>query len=61
VSDCQYFSAHVQRRAFINEICPLIALLLALVQGHDVPLTTKETWATGFATPLAIDRRQATA
>jgi hypothetical protein len=37
--------------ALLDEHCPLIPPLLALVRGHDQgPITTKEIWATGLGT-----------
>ena len=41
----------VQRRALLDEHCPLIAPLRALVSGYEVP-TTEELWATGLGTAL---------
>jgi hypothetical protein len=37
-----------RRRALVDKHCPLIAPLLVLVQGYDMPLTTEEIWATGL-------------
>jgi hypothetical protein len=44
-----------QRRALLDEHCPLIAPLRALIHGYNVPTTTEEFWATGLddeSTPL---------
>ena len=38
----------VQRRALLDEHCPLIAPLRALVSGYEVPTTTEELWDTGL-------------
>jgi hypothetical protein len=37
-----------QRRALLDAHCPLIAPLLDLVHGYEVPTTTDELWATGL-------------
>jgi hypothetical protein len=37
-----------QRRALLNEHCPLIAPLRALIHGYDEPTTSEELWATGL-------------
>jgi hypothetical protein len=38
----------VQRRALLDEHCPLIAPLRAVVSGNEEPTTTEELWATGL-------------
>jgi hypothetical protein len=44
-----------QRRALLDEHCPLILPLLDLVHGYDKPTTTEEIWATGLgAAPVFI-------
>jgi hypothetical protein len=37
-----------QRRALLNEHCPLIAPLRALIHGYDEPTTSEELWVTGL-------------
>jgi hypothetical protein len=38
-----------KRRALLDEHCPLISPLRALVYGYDLePTTTKKIWATGL-------------
>jgi hypothetical protein len=37
-----------RQRALLDEHCPLIAPLRAIISGYDVPTTTEELWATGF-------------
>jgi hypothetical protein len=41
-----------QRRALLDEHCPLIAPLLSMVSAYEVPTTTDELWATGLGTAL---------
>jgi hypothetical protein len=43
-----------QRRALLNEHCPLIAPLLALIYGYDEPTTSEELWATGVGDEYLI-------
>jgi hypothetical protein len=44
----------VQRRALLDEHCPLIAPLRALVHGYEEPTTTEELWATGLGADPVI-------
>jgi hypothetical protein len=37
-----------QQRALLDEHCPLIAPLRALIHGDDEPMTSEELWATGL-------------
>jgi hypothetical protein len=41
-----------QRRALLDEHCPLIAPLRSMVSAYEVPTTTDELWATGLGTAL---------
>jgi hypothetical protein len=44
----QLFSCLAQRRARLDENCPLIAPLRALIHGYNEPTTTEDLWATGL-------------
>jgi hypothetical protein len=37
-----------QRRALLDEHCPLIAPLRALISEYEVPTTTEKLWAAGL-------------
>jgi hypothetical protein len=37
-----------QRRVLVDEYCPLLAPLQALVHGYETPVTTEELWAMDF-------------
>jgi hypothetical protein len=38
----------VQRRALLDEHCPLLTPLRALVYGYEEPTTAEDIWATGI-------------
>jgi hypothetical protein len=42
-----------RRRTLLDEHCPLIAPLLALVSGYEQPIATDELWATGLGSKQA--------
>jgi hypothetical protein len=46
-----------RRRALLDEHCPLIAPLRALVSGYEEPTTTEELWATGLGAAPRRARR----